>query len=1146
MILYPISNVFKDSDEAAQIYKNITERENISIEGITASSFSLIISAVYGNNPDQILVLTKNSHAMQDLYLDISCYLEPEKILMLPPWETLPYEFVSPSEKVERDRVEAIYRILKNEPVVVITTVESLIRAVPQKDFLLKKGIVLKAGEEYSFDDILELLVDYGYTREYKVESFGQFSQKGGIIDVFLSSYQSPLRLDFFGDTLETIREFDIESQISYSRFDSVTVYPRKELILFKSERELLLKKLIEYKKKKGIPGKVVEYLEKGDHLAEIAGVEDIFPLAIESDTILSYFRKSRKIFFIETFDLLAEKDRISHIYDELYKKKSADIFTLEPDMLIHRKAFDEARAGSIELKVFTTSADSIKINIKGIPGFHGKIKNVRDDLSRKIAEKWKIIICTQFEGQARRLYDLLGEFDPDSNFEEMNTDNPLNILIAPLSAGFEIEPLKLLVLTDHDIFGKAYRKKKQFKRKLSKPISSFLDLKPDDYVVHLNHGIGIFKGIERMSAGGVERDFLIINYADNDKLYVSLDQINMVQRYVGLDGKQPRIDSLGKKSAWNRIREKVRESVEEIARDLLEIYSKRQALRGFQFPPDTLWQEEFESKFEYEETQDQITAIEDVKDDMESPQPMERLICGDVGFGKTEVAIRAAFKAVMAGKQAAILVPTTVLSMQHFNTFKKRFSDYPVKIEMISRLRTKTEINKAKTGLKNGEIDIIIGTHALLAKDISFKNLGLLIIDEEQRFGVQHKERLKKLRILVDVLTLSATPIPRTLHMALAGIRELSMITTPPENRQAIDTYVLEENPDITRMAILNEIERGGQIFFVHNRVQTIEGVAEGLRLLVPEASFRTAHGQMHEHELEDIIIDFVEGRFDCLVSTSIIESGLDIPNVNTIIINRTETFGLSQLYQLKGRVGRSNVKAYAYLFYPRHIPLTEIQQKRLQVISEYSEIGSGFKIAMKDLEIRGSGNILGREQSGNIMEVGFDLYCQMLEDSVRKIKGEKPISIFRTPVFLKTNFYIPESYITDEKQKIEFYKRFEACELVEEVAQLEQELLDRFGPPPDEVKVLIELEKIRSLASSLIIEEIIEDSKSIKIRMSGITKIDPGMIVSIIQKDKRVSFDRKEKDILVFKPKSDKEEKRLDELKKLLQQLSVPNNKN
>jgi transcription-repair coupling factor (superfamily II helicase) len=1146
MILNSISQIFEKSSDAKNIFECISSNKKLLIEGITPSSYSLIVSAVYKHKSDQILVVTKNSQSMQEIYLDLSCYIDPENLLMLPPWETLPYEFVSPSERVERERIAAIYKILKGDAAVIVTTVESLIRSVPGKEFLLKKGIPLKVSEEHSFDDIIELLVSYGYSREYKVESFGQFSQKGGIIDIFLSSYQNPVRLDFFGDTLESIREFDPESQISYGNLESVILYPRKELILFKSEREKLFNIIKKTNKKTdNIPERLLEYLEKGDCMSELPGIEDIFPLTVEPASLMSYFKDTCKIFFIETFDLIAEKDRIFEVFHELYRRKSKG-FVLEPDILLHTEEFEKAKLRSIELKVFTTSADSMRFSIKGLPGFHGKVKSVREEISKRIENKWKIVICTQFEGQARRLFDLFGEFNPNSKFEDIEPDNPLNIVIAPLRAGFEIESLKVLVLTDHDIFGKSYRKKKQFKKKMSRPISTFLDLRPGDYVVHLNHGIGIFKGIERMSAGGVERDFLIIDYADNDKLYVSLDQITMVQSYVGLDGKKPRIDSLGRKSAWNRIKDKVKESVEEIAKDLIEIYSKRQALRGFQFPPDTLWQEEFESKFEYEETHDQITAIEDVKDDMESPQPMERLICGDVGFGKTEVAIRAAFKAVMAGKQVAMLVPTTVLAMQHFTTFKKRFADYPINIDMISRFRTRGDINNCKVKMKTGDVDIVIGTHALLAKDILFKNIGLLIIDEEQRFGVQHKEKLKKLRMLVDVLTLSATPIPRTLHMALAGIRELSTINTPPENRQAIDTYVLEENPDITRMAILNEIGRGGQVFFVHNRVQTIDGIAKSLEELVPEASFCVAHGQMLEHELEDIIIEFVDGKYDCLVSTSIIESGLDMPNVNTIIINRAETFGLSQLYQLKGRVGRSSEKAYAYLFYPKHIPLTEVQQKRLQVISEYSDIGSGFKIAMKDLEIRGSGNILGKEQSGNIMEIGFDLYCQMLEDAVRKLKGERPLSMFRTPVFLKTNFYIPENYINDEKQKIEFYKRLEACQLIDEVADLEKELTDRFGIPPGEVKVLIELEKIRAIASSLEIEEIIEDSRAIKIRMSKNTKIDPVKIVSIIKKDKRLSFDHKEKDILVFKPAGTDEEKRLEELKKWLQQISVPNNNN
>ncbi|MBN2040939.1 MAG: transcription-repair coupling factor [Spirochaetes bacterium] len=1144
MVLNTLSAIFEQSELGPLFSKN-KKNAHHSIEGITAAAFPLIISSFFQHASGQILVITKNLQAMQEIFQDLSSFIGPDQIFTLPPWGTLPYEFVSPSEAVERERVNAIYKILEGASGVFVTTVEGLIRAVPEKEFILKKGIQISKGEEYLFEDILELLVSYGYTREYKVESFGQFSQKGSIIDIYLSSYQNPVRLDFFGDMLDSVREFDADTQLSLNELDSVTIYPRKELILYKSEREELFKKLSEVRKsKQEIPERLLEYLQTDDHIAEISGIEDIFHLIIKTDTIFSYFNKDSRIFFVESFELSAERDTLTTVYRELYDRKSKNTVSLEPAVILKPGAFDIVRSNAVELKVFTTSQDSLRFDLKGIPGFHGKIKNVREEISNRIENGWKIIICTQFEGQVRRLFDLFSEFNPDSNFEALNFSSDLNIVITPLSNGFEIESLKILVLTDHDIFGKKYRKKKQFKKKYSKPISTFLELKPGDYVVHLNHGIGIFRKIERMSAGGVERDFIIIDYADDDKLYVSLDQITMVQRYVGFDGRSPRIDSLGKKSAWNRIKEKVQESVEEIARDLIEIYSKRQALRGFQFPPDTLWQEEFESKFEYEETQDQITAIEDVKDDMEAPQPMERLICGDVGYGKTEVAIRAAFKAVMAGKQVAILVPTTVLAMQHFSTFRKRFADYPINIEMMSRFRSRTQIKLIKERLKLGEIDIIIGTHALLASDISIKNLGLLVIDEEQRFGVRHKEKLKKLRLLIDVLTLSATPIPRTLHMALAGIRELSIINTPPENRQAIETYVIEENPDITRMAILNEIERGGQVFFVHNRVQTIEAVAEALRDLLPEATFCVAHGQMEEHELEDIIIEFINGRYDCLVATSIIESGLDMPNVNTIIINRAETFGLSQLYQLKGRVGRSGTQAYAYLFYPKHIALTEVQQKRLQVISEYSGIGSGFKIAMKDLEIRGSGNILGKEQSGNIMEVGFDLYCQMLEDAVRKLKGEKPLSIFRTPVFLKTNFYIPEEYIYDEKQKIEFYKRFEACEVIEEVEELEKELVDRFGYPPDEVKILIELEKVRALASSLEIEEIIEDSKTIKIKMSENTKIDPALIVTLMEKDKRLSLDFKEQDILIFKPDSSSEEKRLEELKKWLQQISIGNN--
>ncbi|MCP4130675.1 MAG: transcription-repair coupling factor [bacterium] len=1142
MILKPIADRFTVSEE----FRSIQERlegppgEPVSIEGVSLSSFPVLIASIFNHAPGQMLLVAENSLKMQELYLDLTCLVDEASLYPMPSWETLPYEYVSPSEKIERQRITALYKILQGDPAIIITTVESLIRKIPDKSFFLKKGIALAIDEEYPFDDMLDMLVSYGYSREPRVEAFGQFSVKGGIIDIFLPSHENPLRFDFFGDTLESIREFDINSQVSSSRLESATIYPRKELVLFSKEKVKLLELLTEA----GDSGlemsdEITEQIDRGE-ISEIKGIEDLFPRAIESANILSYLAENARIILAETPELVSRKNQLERTFTELYDKKHTRVFCLPPDRLLDAAVFEEAENRGLHIQTFTATENAERPAIKSIPNFHGKIKDVRDEIAYRIGEGWNIVITTGFEGQARRLYDLLSELKPDSDFAAIKEDVSLNIVITPFKEGVELTGIKTLLFSDHDIFGKSYRKKKQFKRKQSRPIESFLDLKVEDYVVHINHGIGTFKGIERMAAGGVERDFLMLEYADGDKLYVPLDQITMVQKYIGMDGRQPRIDSLGKKSAWNRIKKKVRETVEEIAKELIGIYSQREALKGYRYPPDTLWQEEFESLFEYEETPDQITAIEDVKDDMESPRPMDRLVCGDVGFGKTEVAIRAAFKSVMAGRQVAILVPTTVLAMQHFSTFKKRFSEYPMEVEMMSRFRTQTQIKAIKERMAEGQIDIIIGTHSLVAKNVKIKNLGLLIIDEEQRFGVKHKEQLKKIKAMVDVLTLSATPIPRTLHMSMAGIRDLTTISTPPENRQAIETYVMEDNPDILKRAIRNEIERDGQVFFVHNRVQTIDAIAAMLEKLVPGATFCVAHGQMNEHDLEDIMIEFLKGRYDVLISTTIIESGLDIPNVNTIIINRADTFGLSQLYQLKGRVGRSNRKAYAYLFYPRHVPLTEEAQKRLQVIAEYSELGSGLKIAMKDLEIRGAGNILGKEQSGSIMEVGFDLYCQMLDNAVKNLKGEKSTGTFRTPVFIKTSFFIPGSYIADERQKIEFYKRFESCEDIEEIDTLRDELVDRFGNPPYEVNILIEFERVRTLASSLFIEEILEDSKTIKIRISGETTIDPASLVEMISTDKRLSIDPNDKELLLLTPRSKEVEKKLAELKKWLQQIS------
>ncbi len=1140
MILKGINEKIIKSSEFKELDIDSTGAK--SVEGISPAAFPVIISSIFNKKKRPTLLVVENYQKLNEMYTDLSCFMESSELCRFPSWEILPYEFMSPPESIERDRITSIYRVISEEPALVIATAESLMRKIPAKEFFIKKGLTLECGEEYPFDDIVETLVQYGYTRESRVESFGHFSVKGGIIDVFLPTQEDPLRMDFFGDTLESVREFDADSQTSTGRetFEQVTIYPRKELVLFKGERDKLrqiLRKNID--KKMDVPDEIREWLDDEDSdIDSIPGLTDLFQEIIPAVSFLDYFDESSTFILSETPGLIAASKKTEKIIDDLYAKRKKETWCAEPGSILSHDIIERLMEHALSLQTFTTSSGANNWSIKSVLNFQGKIKMVREEISRRLEEGWEVIVTTSFEGQARRLSDLFSSLNPDNNYDVLNSSSPLNIVMCPLNTGAEFTDIKTIILTDNEIFGKSYRKRKHFKSKKSRPIESFLDLKPGDYVVHINHGIGTFEKIERMTAGGVERDFLLIEYADSDKLYVALDQINLVQKYVGIEGRKPRIDCLGKKSAWNKIRDKVKESVEETAKELIKIYAKRNALKGFRYPPDTQWQEEFEALFEFEETPDQMSAIEDVKDDMEADKPMDRLICGDVGFGKTEVAIRSAFKAVMAGKQVAILVPTTVLAMQHYSTFRKRFKRFPINIEMMSRFRTKSELAKTKHRLAEAEVDIVIGTHALVANDVKIKNLGLLIIDEEQRFGVKHKEQLKKFRTMVDVLTLSATPIPRTLHMSMAGIRDLSVITTPPENRQSIETYVIEENPDILRQAILDEINREGQVFYVYNRVQTIEVQMIMLQKLVPEASFCIAHGQMHEHELEEIMIDFMDKKYDVLISTTIIESGIDMPNVNTIIIDRADTFGLSQLYQLKGRVGRSVRKAYAYLFYPRHASMTEEAQKRLKVISENSELGSGFKIAMKDLEIRGSGNILGREQSGSIMEVGFDLYCQMLEDAVARMKGEEVKDYFRTPVFIKSDFFIPDTYISDARQKIEFYKRFESCETVEEVDSLEAEMIDRFGMPAEEVVMLIDIERVRALASVLRIAEILEDPRRINIKINSDCTIPRDKLIAVMAKDKRISMDTSDPENLIFKAESKSVEKKITELKKWLQQ--------
>lgn len=769
------------------------------------------------------------------------------------------------------------------------------------------------------------------------------------------------------------------------------------------------------------------------------------------------------------------------------------------------------------------------------------------EDIKEKKKEKYKILILSGTRSRGERLVNHLRDMGVESSYKDIVREiKPREVVITfgNQGNGFQYYDIKLSVISDKDIFGqfKKKGKKKQNKKGTGK-IKSFTELKPGDFVVHANHGIGVFKGIKQLELQGNKKDYLELIYHSDDKLYVPVEQLDMVQRYIGSEGKKPKVSKLGS-SEWTKTKNKVKKSIEEIAEDLVKLYAIRATLKGYKYSDDTVWQKQFEEEFPYEETPDQLLAIEDIKRDMESPKPMDRLLCGDVGYGKTEVAIRAAFKAVMDGKQVAFLVPTTILAQQHYNNFKQRFWDFPITVDVISRFRTLSEQKATIKSIKEGNVDILIGTHRILQKDIKFKDLGLLIIDEEQRFGVKHKEKMKNLKKNVDVLTLSATPIPRTLHMSLVGVRDISVIETPPEERYPVQTYVVEYNDQLIRDSILREISRGGQIYFVYNRVESIHEMASYISKLVPEGRVQIAHGQMKEKELENVVLDFTENKFDILIATTIIETGMDIKNVNTMIIYDADKMGLSQLYQLRGRVGRTNRMAYCYLTYKRDKILTEVAEKRLKAIKDFTELGSGFKIALKDLEIRGAGNMMGSAQHGHMASIGYDLYCRMLEDTIKLVRGDIDKEPVETSVELKIDAYIPNTYIKDETQKIEVYKKIASIDSKEEFMDIEEELEDRFSDIPISVYNLMNISYIRSLGKKVDIEEIKEISNEVVFQFEDKSSLREKIVKIIMDKySKEVAFKLNEKPAIGYNIKNIKKEQLLPIMRNFLEHI-VNNN--
>lgn len=1106
-----------------------------------ALAFALAAGASALAKGQRILSVVATNQDAEQLAAELSFFLKPEQVVFVPGLEGIPFEYAPVPGDIAVQRGLALSRLLADDFLIAVTSVTGALRRLQEPDVFRAGFFEIKPGQRIEPKELAARLFGLGYDREEIVEAPGHFAIKAGIVDVFPTNADAPVRLEFFDDELESIRSFDPDTQIgSKGVNDRVVIAPASEFFVAADQRARLLAALehpelikpdwaqdpeVAAKASGGSANDgLLQQNGAGLCLQRHPGLQDVYGLAFPLVDLVDWFAKTPIVVSYPARTIAERREALFHEYRHLSEEQRklrvlpAYEQVLSTAMLAPEQDSDEVAWDAVGDSLTSDAADTtdglpLRRGLVAAEGFSGRIREVRSEIARLVSGGEQVLLVSPYEPQVKRIAAIFeGEQDLPVCVSGIDGKSPsfgdigfesgrLEIVCAPLRGGFRLPAKSLFVWSDTDLFGRSYRKKTaRFKRIASKPIDSFVDLKVGDHVVHVNHGVGRFVKLERVKAAGRERDFLVLEYADEDRLFVPLDQISLVQRYIAPND-SPRLDHLGK-SSFKKIKQRVEERVEKLAEELVQIYAVRMSRQGFAYPPDTAWQEEFEADFGYEETPDQLASIEAVKSDMESTRPMDRLICGDVGYGKTEVAIRAAFKAVMAGKQVVLIAPTTILALQHFRTFTNRFADYPVRVDWISRFRSGAETTKVKRNAAAGEIDILIGTHALISPDVRLKNLGLLVVDEEQRFGVAHKEAIKSMRKLVDVLTLSATPIPRTLHMSLVGIRDLSLIQTPPRDRLPVRTYVMEDSDSILKEAILRELERGGQVFYLHNRVETIEPAARRISNLVPRAGVRILHGQMEEHEIEDTLLDFLEGRYDVLVTTTIIESGIDMPNFNTLIIDRADTFGLSQLYQIRGRVGRSDRQAYAYLFYPSGRALTETAQKRLTTIQEYQELGSGFKVAMRDLEIRGAGNILGREQSGDIMDVGFELYVRLLDNAVRRLQGQPVADELRCYLSLNRDFFLPEDYIPDSRQRIEFYKRFEAALSPDEVEQLTLEMQDRFGKPPQLALDFAAMENIRTLASIIGLEAVTEEDDCIRLKPGETLRVPVTHFVAVVQK--------------------------------------------
>ncbi len=1034
-------------------------KQSITVGGLIGSSRALLTSWLFLKTGRSVVHVTPDTESSEKIYDDLAAYLGDDKIALYPSWELQPYEIRAPHAENIGDRLKTLHDLLKGKKIVISAPAAALLE--PTMNRLRLERLALEFIERQSFDpeDLKVRLVEMGFNRQPVVEQLGDFAARGGIIDIFPATASEPIRIEFFGNEIESIRTFSVMTQRSLDRQKRAVVLPLREFpvemgIVELASADLPQEQAIALHEALGPQG-LFDGLEFFSQLFEShkASLFDHLP----EDAIIVRDDPGQ---IAEQFDDISEKAR------ERYDDRGDYPFGSPEEIYIGqaqiRAEFEER--GSINLQgiIKEGAADIEIVTVPQEPtGPH--IKSFAEKLATFHREGKSAIIFCDGESQKRRLHELLSEYDIAAPMESKR-----------IWEGFGLPDIATWFLTDHEIFSRYTTRKKLRRFKEGIALSSYQSLQPGDFVVHIDHGIGRYRGLETIMVDGRKRDCLLIFYAGDDKLYVPIEEFARVQKFAGKEG-APLLSRLGT-GAWERAKARAKKAIMEMAEELIALYAKRQALPGFAFAPDTQWQRELEASFPYEETPDQEKAIADIMADMQRPSPMDRLVCGDVGYGKTEVAMRAAFKAVESGKQVAVLVPTTILAAQHLTTFRERLAAFPVKVDMLSRFRLPKEARSVKEGLKDGTIDIVIGTHMLLQKDIEFKDLGLLVVDEEHRFGVTHKEKIRKLKTQVDTLTLTATPIPRTLQLSLLGARDMSVINTPPRDRHPIMTEVALFADRIIFEAVERELARGGQIFFVHNRVESIEAIYNFLKRLLPGVQIGVGHGQMPERSLEKVMLNFLERKYQVLLATTIIESGLDIPSVNTIIINRADKLGLAQLYQLRGRVGRSTSRAYAYLLVPPLKMLTEKARKRLRAIEEFTELGSGYHLALRDLEIRGAGNILGAQQHGFIEEVGFDLYCRLLEEAVAEIKKTSPPPE-RIDIKIQTDLdlFIPESYVDDPNLRVDLYRNVSEIVDRDKLKAFADELVDRFGPLPEAVKNLLNLAESRILAARLGVQRLV-----------------------------------------------------------------------